>query len=72
MEAYRIESVVLPNGLISIENVPFEEGESVEVIILESRKSDGDKVHHSLKGSVLRYDSPFEPACSPEDWEALK
>lgn len=22
-----------------------------------------------LKGSVLRYDDPFEPACPPEDWE---
>ena len=24
-----------------------------------------------LKGSVLRYDDPFGPACPPEDWEAL-
>ncbi len=23
-----------------------------------------------LKGSVLRYDDPFGPACPPEDWEA--
>jgi uncharacterized protein with gpF-like domain len=25
-----------------------------------------------LKGSVLRYDDPFEPAIPPEDWEVLK
>ena len=26
----------------------------------------------SLKGSVLRYDSPFQPATTPEEWEALR
>jgi antitoxin (DNA-binding transcriptional repressor) of toxin-antitoxin stability system len=25
-----------------------------------------------LKGSVLRYDRPFDPAEDPDEWEALK
>ncbi len=24
----------------------------------------------AMKGSVLRYDEPFEPACDPSDWTA--
>ena len=27
------------------------------------------KKHNPLKGSVLRYDDPFEPAVDPDDWE---
>lgn len=26
----------------------------------------------SLKGSVLRYDAPFESSTAPEEWEALR
>ncbi len=27
---------------------------------------------HPMKNSVIRYDDPFEPACPPEEWEALQ
>lgn len=26
----------------------------------------------AMKGSVLKYDRPFEPACDPEDWNAVR
>ena len=26
----------------------------------------------SMRGSVLRYDDPFEPAIAPEEWDALR
>lgn len=27
---------------------------------------------HPLRGTVLHYDDPFEPAVPPADWEALR
>jgi hypothetical protein len=30
------------------------------------------KVPRSLKGSVIRYENPFEPAVPQEDWESLR
>ena len=27
---------------------------------------------HPMKNSVIRYDDPLEPACLPEEWEALQ
>ena len=29
----------------------------------------GDADYYPLRGSVLRYDDPFEPAVPPEDWD---
>ena len=26
----------------------------------------------AMKGSVLKYDRPFEPACDPEEWNAVR
>jgi hypothetical protein len=31
-----------------------------------------DKIQRPLKGTVIRYENPFEPAVPLEDWEALK
>ena len=30
------------------------------------------KVKNPLKGSVLKYEDPFGPACDIDDWEVLK
>ncbi len=30
------------------------------------------KMQHPLKGTVVRYEQPFEPATLLEDWEVLK
>jgi prevent-host-death family protein len=33
-------------------------------------RTTGDAARARLKGSVVRYDRPFEPALPPEEWEA--
>jgi hypothetical protein len=51
-------------------------GKQVEIIVLEAETnaSGGERTStpEDLRGSVLRYDSPFEPAVPEEDWEALR
>lgn len=43
------------------------------VKVVPYRKEDQDKIiRESLRGSVLRFDDPHEPAIDPEDWDANK
>lgn len=71
METLRVEKVIQPNGTIILENLPFDEGETVEIIILKP-DAGSEKGSYSLRGTVYKYENPFEPAVPAEDWEALK
>ena len=53
-----------------LENLPFDEGEAVEIIVLET-KVKTETAQKSLHGALLKYEQPFEPI-AVEDWEALK
>ena len=70
MQAHRIEATVQSNGKIVLENLPFDEGEAVEIIVLET-KVKHETTQKSLHGTLLKYEQPFEPV-AVEDWEALK
>ncbi|MGQ0540626.1 MAG: hypothetical protein ACT4O9_02095 [Blastocatellia bacterium] len=72
MEAVRIEAIVQPNGRVILSDLPFEEGKQVEIIVLETNGKETPPIVNPLKGSVLRYDDPFEPAAPIEDWETLR
>ena len=69
MNAHRIETVVGNNQTVILENLPFQEGERIEIIVLEKKVENG--CSQSLRGTVIKYDAPFESA-AVEDWEALK
>lgn len=71
MEADRVEVTLTENGTLSL-SLPFRAGESVEIIILSNQSSQQQENPRSLKGTVIQYEQPFEPAVSPEDWEALQ
>ena len=82
MNAYKIRSIVTADGTIVIKGIPFSVGKSVEVIVLEdiaSQEADRGSVNlplderwKSLRGSVTRYDDPFEPAIPLSDWDVLQ
>lgn len=71
METLRVEKVIQSNGTIVLENLPFDEGEKVEIIISKSG-AESEKDPYPLRGTLYKYENPFEPAVPPEDWEALK
>lgn len=77
MNAHKVKTILTENGTLTLLGLPFQAGESVEVIILSSQ-SESEKVSVSssnvmpLHDSVLSYDEPFEPATASEDWEVLK
>ncbi len=73
MQAYKVESTVQTEGVLTLRNLPFPPGQKVEVLILV-QQSDSEKADkYSLRNSQpYRYDDPFEPAVPEEDWEVYK
>jgi len=82
INAFETEAVVDPNGSVRVGELPFAVGDRVRVLIL--RNDDPNKYRHTdeeiarskrmredLQGIVIRYDNPEDPACPPEDWDAI-
>ncbi len=69
METYKTKAKVKNNHRIQIENVPFNDGETVEITI-DKIKEDNTSAY-PLRGTKYKYEDPFEPAFPPKDWEVL-
>jgi hypothetical protein len=73
METFKTKAKVKNNHKVHIDDVPFDDGLEVEIIISVSNQNENyNKLKDSLKGSVLKYDNPFEPVITSDDWELLK
>ncbi|BAY25340.1 hypothetical protein NIES2100_51460 [Calothrix sp. NIES-2100] len=72
MKAHRIETTLTEDGTLILKDLPFQAGETVEIIILESQTHPQKANPYPLRGTVYRYDDPFEPAVPLEDWEVYK
>ena len=73
METFKTKTKVKKNHKVHIDDVPFDDGQEVEIIISASSNSENhNKLKDSLKGSVTKYDNPFEPVITSSDWELLK
>ncbi len=62
MKAHRIEITLTENGTLNLKDLPFQAGDAVEIIILESPKHPSKSNLYPLHGTVIRYDDPFQPA----------
>jgi hypothetical protein len=67
MQAYRIETQVQQNGIVTVQNVPVRAGESVEVIILVHPPANR-MARYPLRGLPVRYAQPYEPIAE-QDWD---
>lgn len=47
-------------------------GKPVAKVIPYKQESDQEAILQSLRGSVLKYENPTEPAIDPNDWDMLK
>lgn len=79
MNAHKVETVLSEDGTLMLKGLPFYAGDAVEVIILErgsqSEKTAANQAESnlsSLRGTVLHYEDPFEPAVPLDDWEVLR
>jgi len=70
MTTLQLNAVVGEDGSIKLQGLPFKPGEKITVTVENAPAKDTER--YPLRGSIIRYDDPFEPAVPPEDWEALQ
>jgi hypothetical protein len=66
------ETTIEANGRLRVEGLPLRAGERVQIVIIPRQRGSTVDRRYPLHGSPVQYDSPFEPATDPEDWEANK
>jgi hypothetical protein len=71
MATFRLDTTVTKDGTLTLNNLPFQAGDSVEVIIVPRVATSDAKNGYSLRGKVIHYDNPTVPVAE-EDWEALR
>jgi hypothetical protein len=71
MRAYKIETTIPANGVLTLDSLPFRAGEAVEIIILSREAQKRETVRGSLRGRVLHYEHPTKPIAE-EDWDVLR
>lgn len=59
MHAHKLTATLGEDGTLVLKGLPFHAGDRVEIIILEQTKAERPR-DYPLRGTVLRYDDPFE------------
>ncbi len=70
-EAYRTRCQVAEDGTITLRDLPFRQGEEVEVIVVADVRQARQEQRYPLRGKPLRYDDPYGPVAE-DDWQALQ
>jgi hypothetical protein len=70
-QEYRVHSQVSPDGTLRLKNLPFQPGETVEVIVLAEERRALEQRRYPLRGLPLTYENPTGPVGS-SDWDALQ
>ena len=70
LQAHRIETTLTQNGTLTLDHLPFQAGETVEVIVLTNASPAPSQDRYSLRGTLVHYQEPMEPVAE-QDWEAL-
>lgn len=68
MNAHRANVILERDGTLTLKDLPFQAGDVVEVIVLETPALNAKKDSVSLRGKILRYDDPTEPV-AVQDWD---
>ena len=71
MQIYRSETIVLPDGSLSIKGLPFQAGDEVEVIVRPYQRKQKLNGRYPLRGKPITYLEPFK-SVAEDQWEALK
>jgi len=75
LQAHRIQTTLTQDGTLTLDDLPFHAGESVEIIVrphVAAPESESNpSTRYSLRGLVVPYDRPTEPVAL-EDWDALQ
>ena len=70
LQAFRIETTLTQDGTLTLDHLPFQAGETVEVIVLAPVPLPPPQEHYPLRGTPVEYPDPLEPV-EELDWEEL-
>jgi len=70
-QTYRTEITVPENGVLTLDSLPFQARDVVEIIVRLREHKKSLKDSYPLRGKIIRYDDPTEPVAQNE-WEVLK
>lgn len=71
MCTFRVDATLTKDGTLTLSDLPFHAGDSVEIIIVPRTASSATQNGYALHGKVVQYDHPTE-SVAQEDWEALQ
>jgi len=71
MDTYRVKTTVSKNRTLTIKDLPFHEGETVEVLVNRRNQKSRYRERYPLRGEPYRYSDPFN-SVAEDDWEILK
>jgi len=72
MASYKATIKMEKEGEFALHSLPFHSGEKVQVTVESSVTDLSAQDRFPLRGTPYRYDDPFGPAVSVEDWDAHK
>ena len=71
MSTYRVDTTLTEDGKITLDDLPFQAGDAVEIIIVPRSSQPTEKELQPLQRKVSYYDKPIDPVAH-EDWEDLR
>jgi hypothetical protein len=71
MNAHRVETIINQDGTLTLDGLPFQAGDEVEVIIIERPAKSNSDNPYPLRGQPIQYDAPTEPVAENE-WGVLQ
>ena len=69
MQAYRVETILPADGTVTLHQLPFQAGESIEIIVLSRKDAATSPDRYPLRGTPVQYLEPTQPV-APNDWES--
>ncbi len=71
MQTYRVETTIASRGTLTIEGLPFQAGDRVEVVVRSCQPKRESSERYPLRGKEIGYVEPFGTVAG-EDWDALR
>ena len=70
MYAHRVKTRLTQDGIVTLDKLPFQSGDVVEIIILALTPQKSEDNLYPLRGTPIEYKDPLEPVAEA-DWDVL-
>ena len=71
MHAYRVKTTLTKDRTLTLDDLPFAAGETVQVVIVAEQAANTGTSSYPLRGTPVQYVDPTEPVAD-DDWESAR